>query len=216
MAMSLTAKDNGGSFVLAPEGLHVARCYALIDLGEQVNKNYGNQSPKVLIGWELTDKLMADGRPFIHMQTYTTSLSEKSNLRGLLEAWRGKGFTADELKGFKLSNILGAPCYMTTKHSVNQNTQKKWSDVISICRLPAGVPCVPAVNPAIYFDLDEYSEAAYMAVPEGIRKKINLSGIANAHPTQHSTHQSMQYQPPFVAPSAQPQDMDDLSQDIPF
>ena len=59
--MSLTAKDNGGSFVLAPEGLHVARCYALIDLGDQLNKTYGNHSPKVLIGWELTDKLMADG-----------------------------------------------------------------------------------------------------------------------------------------------------------
>lgn len=216
--MSLTAKDNGGTFILAPEGLHVARCYALIDLGEQLNKTYGNHSPKVLIGWELTDKLMADGRPFIHMQTYTTSLSEKSNLRGLLEAWRGKGFTADELKGFKLSNILGAPCYMTTKHSVNQNTQKKWSDVISICRLPAGVPCPAAVNPQIYFDLDEYSDAAYFAVPEGIRKKINLTGITNAQPTQQAhTHQSMQYQPPFVAPAAsQPQDMEDLSQDVPF
>ncbi|MDX1901864.1 MAG: hypothetical protein SFW66_07680 [Gammaproteobacteria bacterium] len=215
MAMSLTAKDNGGSFVLAPEGLHVARCYALIDLGEQLNKTYGNHSPKVLIGWEFTDKLMADGRPFIHMQTYTTSLSEKSNLRGLLEAWRGKGFSADELKGFKLSTILGAPCYITTKHSVNQNTQKKWSDVISICRLPAGVPCPPAVNPQIYFDLDEYSDATYMTVPEGIRKKINLSGIANTQPAQPAS-QSMQYQPPFVAPAAQPQDMDDLSQDIPF
>ena len=213
--MSLTAKDNGGSFVLAPEGLHVARCYALIDLGEQLNKTYGNHSPKVLIGWEFTDKLMADGRPFIHMQTYTTSLSEKSNLRGLLEAWRGKGFNADELKGFKLSTILGAPCYITTKHSVNQNTQKKWSDVISICRLPAGVPCPPAVNPTIYFDLDEYSDATYMAVPEGIRKKINLSGIANTQPARPAS-QSMQYQPPFVAPATQPQDMDDLSQDIPF
>lgn len=214
--MSLTAKDNGGSFVLAPEGLHVARCYALIDLGEQLNKTYGNHSPKVLIGWEFTDKLMADGRPFIHMQTYTTSLSEKSNLRGLLEAWRGKGFSVDELKGFKLSTILGAPCYITTKHSVNQNTQKKWSDVISICRLPAGVPCPPAVNPQIYFDLDEYSDATYMAVPEGIRKKINLSGVANTQPAQPA-NQSMQYQPPFVAPpAAQPQDMDDLSQDIPF
>ena len=77
------------------------------------------------------------------------------------------------------------------------------------------------MNPQIYFDLDEYSDAAYMAVPEGIRKKINLSGIANVPPMQNkshssTTHQSMQYQPPFVAPTSQPQDMDDLGQDIPF
>jgi hypothetical protein len=215
--MSLTAKDNGGSFVLAPEGLHIARCYTLIDLGEQVNKTYGNRSPKVLIGWEFTDKLMEDGRPFIHMQTYTTSLSEKSNLRSLLEAWRGKGFTPEELKGFKLKTVLGAPCYITTKHSLNQQTQKKWSDVISICRLPAGVPCPAAVNPQVYFDLDEYSEAAYLAVPEGIRKKINLGCIAEASPTTENSHshvQTNQYQPPFVAAPASHQD--DLNQDVPF
>lgn len=215
--MSLTAKDNGGSFVLAPEGLHIARCYTLIDLGEQINKTYGNRSPKVLIGWEFTDKLMEDGRPFIHMQTYTTSLSEKSNLRSLLEAWRGKGFTPEELKGFKLKTVLGAPCYITTKHSLNLQTQKKWSDVISICRLPAGVPCPTAVNPQVYFDLDEYSEAAYLAVPEGIRKKINLGVIAEASSTtanSHSSAQTIQYQPRFIAP---PQGYhDDLNQDVPF
>ena len=31
------------------------------------------------------------------------------------------------------------------------------------------------MNASIYFDLDDYSEASYLAVPEGIRKIINVS-----------------------------------------
>lgn len=194
--MSLTIKDNGNNFILAPEGLHIARCYALIDLGEQVNKSYGNKSSKVLIAWELSDKLMDDGRPFIQMQMYTSSLSEKSNLRSLLEAWRGRSFTPEELQGFKLKSVLGAVCYLTTKHVINQNTQKKWSNVISICRLPAGVPAPKSVNPLIYFDLDEYSDETYLAVPESIRKKINLNNIQIPQSSEHQ--------------------QDALNQDVPF
>jgi len=177
--MSLTVKDKSNDFLPPPEGLHIARCYAVIDMGLQQNKTYNNSSPKVLIAWELTDKLMDDGKPFIQMQRYTASLSFKSNpnLRAHLEAWRGKSFTPEELKGFKLKNILGVPCYLTTKHTVNPRTNKTWSEVIGICRLPNGIACPPPINPGIYFDLDEFTEESYMAVPEGIRKKINLNGI---------------------------------------
>jgi hypothetical protein len=178
--MSLTVKDNGGDFLPSPEGLHIARCYALIDMGVQINKTYGNSSPKVLISWELMDAFMENSKPFIQMQRYTASLSEKSNLRALLEAWRGRGFTAEELKGFKLKNILGATCYITTKHTINPQTNKRWSEVISICRLPTGVMCPDPYNKSIYFDLDEYTEASFGSIPESIRKKINTSGIAKA------------------------------------
>jgi hypothetical protein len=36
--MSLTVKDKG-SFIPAPEGLHIARCQGVVDLGKQLNKN---------------------------------------------------------------------------------------------------------------------------------------------------------------------------------
>ena len=183
--MSLTIKDTSHDFLPAPEGLHIARCYALIDLGIQLNKSYGSSHPKIVISWEL-DKKMDDGQPFIHSQQYTASLSEKSNLRGLLEAWRGKSFTAEELKGFKLANFLNAYCYLTIKHKSNPQTNKQWAEVSSICRLPEGVSYPPAHNPIIYFDLDNYSDDAFCKVPEGFRKRINLSGI-NLPPTLSPT-----------------------------
>lgn len=176
--MSLTVKDKGGDFQPAPEGFHIARCYAVIDLGLQFSKKFNNVAPKVLIAWELAENLMADGRPFVQMQSYTASLSQHAKLRGVLEAWRGQGFTTEELKGFTLRSLLGVPCYLTTKHTPNPQSNQPWSTIISICRLPNAVTCPPPVNPPLYFDLDDYNEAAYLAVSEGIRKRINLSRVA--------------------------------------
>jgi hypothetical protein len=121
--------------------------------------------------------VMPDGKPFIHMQSYTGSISENARLRPLLESWRGKPFTALEGKGFKLYKLLGAPCCLVIKHSFDRVSNQLWAHIIAISKLPSGVECPPPVNSPIYFDLDHYSEAAYLSVPEGIRKKINLEGV---------------------------------------
>lgn len=178
--MSLLLKENSFTFVLPPEGLHIARCYALIDLGKQFNKFYQTILPKVLIGWEFSDTLMENGKPFIQYQRYTASLNEKSSLRSLLEAWRGKGFLPEELEGFEIKKVLGSACYLTTKHVINPNNQQRWSKVISVCPLPAVVNCPEPMNPMVYFDLDDYSESSYQAVPEGIRKIINLTDLKSS------------------------------------
>lgn len=211
--MSLTVKDNGGDFQPAPEGFHIARCYAVIDLGLQFSKKFNNMAPKVLIAWELSDNFMADGRPFVQMQSYTGSLSQNAKLRGVLEAWRGKGFTTEELQGFTLRSLLGVPCYLTTKHTPNPQGGQPWSTIISICRLPPNVTCPPPVNPPIYFDLDDYSETAYCAVSEGIRKKINLKGVTGIQAGAATT--LIQADTPLQAiPSVTPA-QEDLK-DVPF
>ena len=38
-----------------------------------------------------------------------------------LAAWRGKDFTADELRGFELKNVLGAWAMITVAKSVGNN-----------------------------------------------------------------------------------------------
>ena len=55
---------------------------------------------------------MSDGRPFSVHKRYKLSLHEKASLRKDLEAWRGKKFTADELKGFDVTNVVGTACTM--------------------------------------------------------------------------------------------------------
>jgi hypothetical protein len=174
--MSLTVKDNS-NFLPAPEGLHIARCYGVIDLGMQLDKTYNKMLPRARLCWELSHTFMPDGKPFIQMQTYTSVISETSRLRPLLESWRGKPFTAAERHAFKLRSLLGVPCYLATKQTVDTKTQQTWSNVVGIYKLPSTLPCPELINPTLYFDLDEYSETTYYALPENLQKQINLSGI---------------------------------------
>lgn len=153
--MSTTARNTDKEFPRAPAGTHVARCYQVIDLGHQ--KIIWNQQekwqPKVLISWELlTDERMGDGRPFAVSNRYTLSLSEKSALRPMLEAWRGKPFTREEAEGFDVKNVLGAYCMLNVVH--NSDGDKVYANVAAVMALPKGMPKPAAVNPNIYFNLD--------------------------------------------------------------
>lgn len=75
--------------------------------------------------------------------------------------------------------MLGLPCYLTTKQTFDPKSQQYWSKVIGICPLPENIPCPPSHHPLTYFDLDDYTEADYLTVPEGIRKRINLTSKVN-------------------------------------
>jgi hypothetical protein len=118
---------------------------------------------------------MQDGKPYIQFQRYTASLTETANLRQVLESWRGRSFTPEELEGFHLKQILGVPCYVSIAHRTQQKSQQVYSYIAGIFALPDGFVCPEQFNPTLYFDLDDYSDEAYFAVPEGIRQKINLT-----------------------------------------
>jgi len=109
--MSLIAK--GTSFTPPPEGVWPAVCVDVVDLG-MVQSTFGTK-PKCRIAWEIAEK-MPDGRPFIATKQYTVSLHEKATLHKDLKAWRGKAFTADEMKGFDIEAVLGAPCQLVITH----------------------------------------------------------------------------------------------------
>ena len=142
--MSLIASDAGGSdFKRVPAGVFSARCFSVIDLGTQIIEFQGDTKyqRKVQLGWELygEDEQGAhlttdDGQPMSISKRYTLSLSEKSKLRPDLEAWRGRPFSEEELKGFDLHALLGAPCLLNITHTEKGN--KTYSNVASITPLP--------------------------------------------------------------------------------
>ena len=114
--MGFIASDNGGGdFKKVPQGVHMARCYSLIDMGTQlVRSQHGDKElHKIRIAWELFGEdeegnpltVERDGKtlPMTISKSYTLSLNEKANLRKDLESWRGKQFTDDEAKGFDIS-----------------------------------------------------------------------------------------------------------------
>ena len=104
-------------------GVYDAICVGLIDVGTKQDKFTEKDKHQVLIQFELLDQFYTDSngeeQRSTHSQFYTLSVHEKSNLRKALRGWRGRDFTADELAGFELKNILSKPCKLVITHNEN-------------------------------------------------------------------------------------------------
>lgn len=179
--MSLIVKERTGSD-LEPieEGVHVAVCYGVIDLGTRLNPTFGKEEHKVLIQWELPDvriEYEKDGKklnlPRAISKRYTLSLGKKSNLRKDLEAWRGRAFTANELAGFDLKNILGSVCQIQIVHA--QRDDKVFANVGTIMSLPKSVPKPSPENPPVFFGFEEDEKPNIPDLPEWVMNIIKES-----------------------------------------
>lgn len=171
----MIVKQSENNFVPCPAGTHAARCYAVIDLGTQTVTFNGKQKQqrKVRIGWELSGDKNADGKPYTIARTFTASLDDRGNLRGELEAWRGKPFTPEELENFDLSKLLGVQCMITVIHEPRKDGGKGVFDgVKSVTAMPKGMAAEPLVNPKVYLYLDKFDPAAFATLPDFLKKKI--------------------------------------------
>lgn len=172
--MSLTVSETGKKeFPLLPEGSYVGICNMLIDLGMQLNEQYGNSSRKVLIGWEIPDELIeinGEKVPRTINQRYTASLNEKSVLRRDLSAWRGRDFTPAELEEFNLRNIVGAPCMIQIIH--RDYNGKKYANVASIMTLPKGMAKPKLSGEPVVYDIDEDDPEKVNTLPDWIKDTI--------------------------------------------
>jgi len=177
--MSLTVNagnGGGGDFEQCPAGSFAARCYQIIDLGHQTFewKGEAKVAPKVRITWELNE-MMQDGRPFSISREYTASIGDKANLRKDLEAWRGRPFSAEELRNFSLENVLGAPCLLGIVHKPSKDNSKVYANVGSIMALPKGMPSPELVNPAVKFDIGTFDQKVFDGLSSYVQKKILMS-----------------------------------------
>lgn len=173
--MALTVKKpEDKEYQLAPQGTHLGVCYMVIDLGLQ-DTPFGAKH-KIRIGWELPNEPMEDGRPFVVSKEYTASLHPDSNLAQDLVAWRGKSFTDDELAGFDVFKVLGAPCMLTVIHATSK-AGKTYANVKSVTSLPKGTEKPKAVNEMVSFSLESPDEAMFSKLPEWLQKKVNRPGV---------------------------------------
>ncbi len=179
--MSLNMKDEGGSFTPAPAGNHLAICYAVIDLGTQHQDAFqwegativAKDVPQVLFMWELPNEMVdVDGQqqPAVISQFYNAYFSEKAKLRLHLEAWRGRAFTAEELNGFDIGNVVGKPCMLNVIHN-----EKGKAKITSVSALPKGMNVPELFNKSFTFDLSEYNQEVFDNISEGIQRIIKRS-----------------------------------------
>lgn len=215
--MPLPVKDSGGQdFDPVPQGTHLAVCYMVADIGQQMT-NYGPKH-KVVVGFEIPGKKIKVRdehgneieKPMIINNFYTASLSNKAILRKDLEGWRGKTFTEQELQGFDLFNVLGHACLLTVVHNIVGD--KTYANIAAVSKLMDGM-VAPQPTRALKYSPDEQGQ--YKDLPEWVQKKISgqVTESENPAPDAHQYEVDARADAHSEQQQAAMQDFDD---DIPF
>ena len=215
--MGLIAKDSGGgNFTPVSPGMHLARCYRIVDMGTQTTDFAGQTKhlQKVMLQFEVHGEdedgkplVTTKGEPMSISKNFTLSLAEKATLRLDLQAWRGRPFTADELRGFELKAVLGVWAMITAAKALGKNG-KEFTNIVSINPVPvairkAGLP--EGFNKLSSFDIDKPDMDLFETFGNGLREKIASS------PEWRARHQ-----PPVSKPIPVGTGFDDMDSDIPF
>lgn len=169
-------KSEAGDFEICPAGTHFARCYRFLDLGSHEQMYQGESKGLkrlVLVGWELPNELMKDGRPFSVNKRYTWSTHEKSNMRKDLESWRGRRFQDSDFGpgGFNVKNLIGVAATLGVTHSEKDGST--YNNVTSISPLPKGIDLPVLINAPVYLTLEAH--AFDREVFEGLSEKLRQS-----------------------------------------
>jgi len=206
--MGFVASDSGGgNFKRVPSGVHVGRCYSLIDLGTQLSSGqYGEKlQHKIRVAWELFGEdeegkpltVEFDGKemPMTISKSYTLSLSEKASLRKDLQSWRGRELTDEEAKGFDISKLLGAYCMVNV--TTSETNGKTYSNVANLTPLPTALKASKpaAVHQNVMFDLDNPDWGIFDNFHEKLKDAIKRSPEF-AQAAGHSVGQDQQSDEP--------------------
>lgn len=180
--MGLVAKQAAqGDFQIVPAGQYAGICYQVIELGHLFSDFYGKSRHRIRLVWELHGEnqigdgvaTLPDGKPMVVGAEYTLTLADNGALKPLLESWRGRPFTAEELDGFDITKLLGAPCMVTVQHETENG--KTYANVKSVSPLLKSLQKPVQVNPSFKFELDPWKQADFDALPEWLREKIKKS-----------------------------------------
>ena len=167
--------ESGSGFPDVEPGNYVGRCYRVIELGTTHEEYQGEVKTR--------------NRLMISFELPDELMNDGK-----------KAFSEEELAGFDLATIAGVPGMVT----VTQNARGR-SMVAGVGPLPKGMKCGDAVNETSVFFLDEFDQATFDALPDGIKEMIKKSD---------EYHALMRPKREPVAPA--PGKTNDFDDDIPF
>jgi hypothetical protein len=186
MPLIAKSKGSGTDFSPIPAGMQQAVCYAIYDIGTQPQQGNFPSRPKVLFCWEVPSEridIEQDGKtvnlPRAISQKYTLSLNEKGNLRPMLESWRGRKFTAEELDGFDVGKVIGANCLLNIVHANGKGDKatRVYANVASVNPLAKGMAKLQPENPTVVFSMGDFNGPVTIPehTPEWIHDLITQS-----------------------------------------
>lgn len=211
--MAFVATKPASNYTPPPAGMHIARCYRLIDLGTQPKSFQGKptgEARKIMASWELLgEDRMDDGKPFTMSKSWFLSMHEKATLRKDLESWRGRPFSLEEESSFDVSKLLGAYCLLNVIQEQGQDGNQ-YTKIGAITPLMKGMPKPEPVNENSVFDLDAPDMAMFEKFSDKMKETIQGS--------REWRTRSSGGRPATTATSPQraPSGFEDMDDDIPF
>lgn len=228
----IVAETNTSTFTPPDAGSYPAVLRAMIDLGTQSSTFDGEakSARKIMFKFEIVDpdNRRSDGTAHTVSKRFTASLHECAALRKFLEAWRGRPFTPEELRGFDLAKLLGQPCLLGIVHQEREG--KTFAAVSSCMKLPRGMAAPQASEPLEHWDMSGSVPpdwTVFVALPKRLQETIEASpefarlqppksvAVAPQAAPQHAAAPAPL--PPQPAPAgAVGSGFDDMDDDIPF
>lgn len=129
----MAIKFKNKEYETAPQGLHNAVCVDVVDLGI-VDTPFG-PTDQIKIVWQLEEE-NKKGFRFLVSKRYNPSKSPKSNLRKMLEAWRLKPFTKEEMNEFDIEKLIGVNCQITIGHKITDDAT--YANVLAVTAAAKG------------------------------------------------------------------------------
>jgi hypothetical protein len=197
----MKATNSGGNFkaVALPKPATVfCRCYSVIDIGTVPGFFQNKPQPpqrKVWITWELPSLQAVFNedkgpQPFVVSVEQTASTSEKANLRILINRWRNKDLTPEEVQGFDPATMIGKVGFLSfavvpkgkykgqpISKITNENSVLKFNGIMPV---PEGIERPKAINEYFNWDWDEIAEKGFdkdkfQKIPRFIQAKMATS-----------------------------------------
>lgn len=173
---AVTAKNSDAKFAPHPDGQFPGQCVDVIDMGETVADFPGTPkylSPKCVLVFRTGEKNPETGDLIDVSGEYTVSMSEKANLRKLLESWRGKPYTMEQADaGVPIDKLVGQWALLGVAH---KQSKKGRTYAVIMSATP-----VPAVMKASLGSFPTYERAPYWAD----RKKAYAEEARNFRATE--------------------------------
>lgn len=155
-------------------GVYIATCVGVVDLGEQYSEKFKNYRNEVQFIWELSGETVeVDGevKPRQLSRTFSFAVGKKSSLRGFLSSWNGVQYSDEQFGELEVFDQVGRACQL----NVVLNDTEEYANVDSVIPLPKGMPAPKTDTAPICWDMEQWDDVVFQALPEWVQEKIKKS-----------------------------------------
>lgn len=155
-------------------GSYLAVCVGVVFIGEQYIPPFGDKKARyenrLMFVWDIPSELDENGAPKQLSKAINATNSPKGNLMAIMSGWNSRTYTKDELADAEVNDQLGKACMLSV--SV---TESGFANVTTVSAVPKGIQPPASKTPFIKFDVNEWSDEGFAALPEWVQGKIRDS-----------------------------------------